>query len=506
MATSAQCSSSCTVVAGAGVVATPMLTPTCSRTPVTVNGSSSSVAQPLGEGLGLLRRSASGSRTANSSPPSRARTSSVRSAAAQPRADLAQQVVAGGVPEAVVDLLEPVQVEQQQGGGAARRRPRRRRAGRARAARGGWRRPVSSSVRDSSLTWLKLRTSRKVTAMRAMPASDAGDGQPGRDGRAWGGSSRRRGRRGWPRCRPAGRRSSRQPMREPPARRPARGGRRAPEAAAAARTTHGQPAELQRAAVDVGCPCILSVKSTRSDAADEAQAGAEQDSVRSRRTPRIEPTATSTAMSRTLVVGATRSTAATGGLAGPGVQVGAEDEARPRRTRLPRAATMPSSHMLGWKRGHPGADEHDDGHVHASGSRRGRPRWPARRSARCPRARRRARAARCRRALERRARRRGRPRRAARRAPGAPAAKQRRGRGQVGQVVEDDVVRPVPCRAGRADPDAGGEQGGQADGQVQREDGTPLRGRRRSMRLHAGVIGSRRRRPQPSACGGHLKG
>ncbi len=54
--------------------------------------------------------------TANSSPPSRtSRSARSRTNAAEPVADLLEQVVAGVVPQAVVDLLEPVEVEQQQG-------------------------------------------------------------------------------------------------------------------------------------------------------------------------------------------------------------------------------------------------------------------------------------------------------------------------------------------------------------------------------------------------------
>ena len=48
---------------------------------------------------------------ANSSPPSRPTVSPGRTEAPQPAGDLDQQLVAGGVPGAVVDLLEPVQVE-----------------------------------------------------------------------------------------------------------------------------------------------------------------------------------------------------------------------------------------------------------------------------------------------------------------------------------------------------------------------------------------------------------
>ena len=59
--------------------------------------------------------SASGSRTANSSPPIRASRSPWLQGALEARADQAEQVVADAVPEAVVDLLEPVQVDHQDG-------------------------------------------------------------------------------------------------------------------------------------------------------------------------------------------------------------------------------------------------------------------------------------------------------------------------------------------------------------------------------------------------------
>ena len=51
--------------------------------------------------------------TANSSPPKRATVSPGRTEAAQPLGHLDQQLVAGGVAEAVVDLLEAVEVEEQ---------------------------------------------------------------------------------------------------------------------------------------------------------------------------------------------------------------------------------------------------------------------------------------------------------------------------------------------------------------------------------------------------------
>ena len=53
--------------------------------------------------------------TANSSPPNRATTSRARRQAAEPPGDGPEQVVAGGVAEAVVDRLEAVEVDEQDG-------------------------------------------------------------------------------------------------------------------------------------------------------------------------------------------------------------------------------------------------------------------------------------------------------------------------------------------------------------------------------------------------------
>ena len=63
--------------------------------------------------LACSRRAMSNSATTNSSPPSRATTSSVRSDLAQPAADLLQQAVADAVAQRVVDRLEAVQVDEQ---------------------------------------------------------------------------------------------------------------------------------------------------------------------------------------------------------------------------------------------------------------------------------------------------------------------------------------------------------------------------------------------------------
>ena len=93
-----------------------MLASTRTVTPSTVNGGASASWIALGRRPRPPPASTSSRKTANSSPPSRASRSSVAvQASAQPaRRRQQQQVVAGVVPEAVVDLLEPVQVQQQQ--------------------------------------------------------------------------------------------------------------------------------------------------------------------------------------------------------------------------------------------------------------------------------------------------------------------------------------------------------------------------------------------------------
>ena len=67
---------------------------------------------------GLLARRRSWHSTVNSSPPKRATTSSGRIAALQAVGDGDEQPVAGRVAEAVVDHLEPVEVEEQHGDAA----------------------------------------------------------------------------------------------------------------------------------------------------------------------------------------------------------------------------------------------------------------------------------------------------------------------------------------------------------------------------------------------------
>ena len=120
--------------------AMPMLAWTNSSRPSMTNGSCSASRIRSASSAGARQPTPLSTSTANSSPPSRATVSpcadtQVRS---RPR-HLHQQLVAAGVAQAVVDLLEPVQVEEQHGDRARRRR--RAAAGRARPGRGtarGW--------------------------------------------------------------------------------------------------------------------------------------------------------------------------------------------------------------------------------------------------------------------------------------------------------------------------------------------------------------------------------
>ncbi len=68
----------------------------------------------LGDDAAAISALASGSRIANSSPPSRATASELRRRVAQEVGDGHDQLVAGLVPERVVDCLEVVEVEHEQ--------------------------------------------------------------------------------------------------------------------------------------------------------------------------------------------------------------------------------------------------------------------------------------------------------------------------------------------------------------------------------------------------------
>ena len=88
------------------------------RTP---RGPGSRTARSSPRGCGCATRatrgsSTSSSRTTNSSPPKRAAVSAARMQRLQPVRRLAQQLVARGVAEGVVDVLERVEVDEQHGG------------------------------------------------------------------------------------------------------------------------------------------------------------------------------------------------------------------------------------------------------------------------------------------------------------------------------------------------------------------------------------------------------
>ena len=120
------------------------------------------------------RSGTSASRTANSSPPSRPDAVAGAQAAAQPGRDLAQQLVAGGVAEHVVDLLEAVEVAEEHGD--AGRRPGQARRPWSRRSPSSTR--LGSPVRSSCSDWCLIVSTRRalyraVAAESATPVSRA---------------------------------------------------------------------------------------------------------------------------------------------------------------------------------------------------------------------------------------------------------------------------------------------------------------------------------------------
>ena len=120
----------------------------------------------------------------------------------QARADLAQQLVTGVVAEAVVDLLEAVEVEQQQGGGPP--------GGRRRQHPGGLLEQGAAVGQPGQLVGARLLLDLVERAHLAEGDRGAGqggqhaaDGQPGGGDRQVVAPAQARGRRGWPRCRRA---------------------------------------------------------------------------------------------------------------------------------------------------------------------------------------------------------------------------------------------------------------------------------------------------------------
>ena len=92
----------------------PMLASTSRITPSTSKGWCRAWRSRSATASASPTPSTDGSRTANSSPPRRADRVRLPQDRPQPRAHLAQQLVAVGVPEGVVDLLEAVQVDEQE--------------------------------------------------------------------------------------------------------------------------------------------------------------------------------------------------------------------------------------------------------------------------------------------------------------------------------------------------------------------------------------------------------
>jgi hypothetical protein len=90
----------------------PMLASMVGATPLTSNGRCSARSSRSATSMAASGPPTSGSTTANSSPPTTDRVD-VAKLLGQPRADLAQQHVARAMPQHVVDLLEPVEVDEQ---------------------------------------------------------------------------------------------------------------------------------------------------------------------------------------------------------------------------------------------------------------------------------------------------------------------------------------------------------------------------------------------------------
>ena len=122
IAASASRSRSSAVSPTAEFTAKPMLAVTTSSWPSITIGSrthrrnrSATAAGSTSTARGVLadRSTTRSTNTTNSSPPNRANRSRVAHHAAESRGDLAQQFVADAVPEAVVDDLEVVEVDEQ---------------------------------------------------------------------------------------------------------------------------------------------------------------------------------------------------------------------------------------------------------------------------------------------------------------------------------------------------------------------------------------------------------
>ena len=91
----------------------PTLARSATSTPPTASGATRAAATRSATSSASAGSATSSSRNANSSPPSRATVSPGPDRRAQPLADLLEHPVARGVPEAVVDRLEVVEVHEQ---------------------------------------------------------------------------------------------------------------------------------------------------------------------------------------------------------------------------------------------------------------------------------------------------------------------------------------------------------------------------------------------------------
>ena len=156
IAMSARLSSVGVSVACAGARATPTEAPISTSRPSSAIGLLEGPEQRVGRRAATRSSSAvAGSRTANSSPPSRATVPAVPTTRSSRSADLAQEVVALLVPERVVDLLELVEVEDHDGRAGRCGRPRRASSAavrrRCRCVRFG--RPVRASCSESWRSW-----------------------------------------------------------------------------------------------------------------------------------------------------------------------------------------------------------------------------------------------------------------------------------------------------------------------------------------------------------------
>ena len=173
--------------------------------PSTSTGSSSA-ARTTWRRRSAAARLSPGSRTANSSLPSRATVALGGAARRQPIGDLTQHRIAAGVPEAVVDLLEAVEVDEQHGGALSRRDSASRVASRARLGSrvsrswvASWtERSRSQSLCSATATWAasasaaRASSSEKVDmSPRRLSSSSSPTGRPEPPGSATSRASRR---------------------------------------------------------------------------------------------------------------------------------------------------------------------------------------------------------------------------------------------------------------------------------------------------------------------------